>query len=77
MKSIFLLIIGIFIGTWISWPGIIIPSNWKCLVDIIEKSKEDKISLKALLAISPKFIMKGETNNQTSKLRIVSDACFR
>ena len=77
MRNLSCLISGLAIGAWISWPGIIFIDNWKCFFDIVEKSREDKISLKAVLAVSPRFILKGERNNNSSKLRIVSDACFR
>ena len=68
---------GIFIGFWISWPGILIPNNWKCFQDIISKSANEKLSLKAVLAVSPNYLLKGQNNNMVSKIRIVSDACFR
>lgn len=77
MKGFLFLISGIFIGSWISWPGIIFPENWECFINIINKSKNEKISLKAVLSVSPNFILKGESNDNKSKLRLVSDACFR
>ena len=77
MKSLFLLLSGLFIGLFASWPGIFIPNNWKCFRDIIDKSSKDQISLKAALAISPNYILKGKDNTKVAKLRVVSDACFR
>ena len=77
MKSFFLLFSGIFIGFWFSWPGIVIPSNWQCFKEIIKKSQKEEISLKAALAVSPKYLLNGKKRNKVSKLRIVSDACFR
>jgi len=77
MKSYLFLISGIIFGIWLSWPGIFSHKNWDCFYEIIEKSKKDKLSLKAALSISPNFIIKGESKDNTSKLRIVSDACFR
>ena len=68
---------GICIGFWISWPGILIPNNWKCFKDIIAKSTNEKISLKAVLAVSPNYLLKVQKNNIAFKIRIVSDACFR
>ena len=76
MKAFFFLFSGIFIGLWVSWPGIVIPNNWKCFKGIIDKSHKEKISLKAALAISPNYLLKGKNSND-SKLRIVGDACFR
>ena len=77
MKTFFLLIFGIVIGLWISWPGILIPKNWKCFKDIIDKSAKEKISFKAVLALSPNYLLKGKSKNNSSKIRIASDACFR
>ena len=64
-------------GLYLSWPGLVILENWKCFNQIISKSAEDKISLKAALEISPSFLLKGKNKNTSSKIRIVADACFR
>ena len=77
MRSLLFLFSGICIGFWISWPGVLIPNNWKCFKDIIAKSTNERISLKAVLALSPNYLLKGQKNNIASKIRIVSDACFR
>ena len=77
MRLFFFLFFGIFAGLYLSWPGLVIPKNWKCFNDIIEKSNEDKISLKAALEISPSYLLKGNNKKTGSKLRIVADACFR
>ncbi len=77
MRSFFFLLFGVFAGLYISWPGIIVPKNWKCFKDIIEKSSEDKISIKALLEVSPSYLIKSKSKNITSKMKILADACFR
>ena len=77
MRLFFFLFFCIFTGLYLSWPGLVIPENWKCFKDIIAKSTEDKISLKAALEISPSFLLKGKNKKSTSKIRIVADACFR
>ena len=77
MRFFLLLSFGIFAGLYLSWPGLLIPENWKCFNDIISKSSEDKISLKAALEISPSYLLKGKNKKTSSKLRIVADACFR
>ena len=77
MKSFLLLFSGVFVGIYLSWPGIIISKNWKCFNNIIAKSAEDKISLKAALEISPSYLINRKNKNMTSKIRIVADACFR
>ena len=77
MKTLFFFIAGVLIGSWISWPGIFLPRNWKCFNEIVENSMNEKIPLRALLAISPKYIFEGFPEDKVSKFRIVSDACFR
>jgi len=53
MRLFLFLFLGIFVGLYLSWPGLVVPENWKCFNQIIAKSEEDKISLKAALEISP------------------------
>ena len=77
MKSVFLLFWGIFIGLWAAWPGIVVPNNWKCFKEIINKSTKEQISFRATLAVSPNYLLKRKNNKRISKLRVVSDACFR
>ena len=77
MKGLLFFLFGIFLGGWISWPGITSTENWECFMRIINDSKKDKLSLKAVLSISPKFLLKTDSMDYPSKLRIVSDACFR
>ena len=76
MRFLLFLLLGIFAGLYLSWPGLVIPANWKCFNQIISKSAEDKISLKAALEISPSYLLKGKNKKRTSKIRIVADACF-
>ena len=77
MRIFLLLFSGIFAGLYLSWPGIVIPKNWKCFNDIIEKSVEKKISIRALFKVSPIYFIKDKNKNMPSKIRIVADACFR
>ena len=77
MKTLFLLLSGLVLGLWTSWPGIVRPNNWKCFRDIVGKSNNEQISLKAALAVSPNYFLKGKRKNSNSKIRIVFDACFR
>mgnify|MGYP001212347728 CR=1 FL=1 len=77
MRSFLSLFFGIFAGLYLSWPGILFLKNWKCFNDIITKSEKEKISLKAVLEVSPSYLIKGKNNKISSKIRIVADACFR
>ena len=77
MRSFLFIFSGFLAGIYLSWPGILIPMNWKCFNRIIAKSSEDKISIKALMEVSPSYLIKSNNKNLTSKIRIVADACFR
>ena len=77
MRSFLFLFFGFFAGLYLSWPGLVISKNWKCFNDIITKSAEDKISLKAVMEVSPSYLLKRKNKNIISKIRIVADACFR
>ena len=77
MRYFLFLFFGIFSGLYLSWPGLVMTENWKCFRDIIAKSAEDKISVKAALEISPSYLLKGKNKKVASKIRIVADACFR
>ena len=77
MRFFLFLFFGMFAGLYLSWPGLVIPKNWKCFNEIIAKSAEDKISLKAALEISPSYLLKVKNKTKASKIRIVADACFR
>ena len=77
MRFFLFLFSGFFAGLYLSWRGLVIPKNWKCFNDIIAKSAEDKISLKAVMEVSPSYLLKGKNRNKASKIRIVADACFR
>ena len=77
MRLFLFLFFGIFVGLFVSWPGLLMLENWKCFNQIIARSAEDKISLKAALEISPSYFLKAKNKKMTSKIRIVADACFR
>ena len=77
MRSFLFVFSGFFTGLYLSWPGILISKNWKCFYEIIEKSAEEKISIKAVMEVSPSYLIKTNKNNMPSKIRIIADACFR
>ena len=77
MRFLGFIFLGVFAGLYLSWPGLVIPENWKCFNQIIAKSAEDKIPLKAALEISPSYFLKAKNKSTISKIRIVADACFR
>ena len=77
MRFFLFLFSGIFIGLYLSWPGIVVSKNCKCFNDILKNIAEDKISIKAVLEISPSYFLKSKNKNMPSRMRIIADACFR
>ena len=77
MRLFLFLFSGIFIGLYLSWPGIVVSKNWKCFNDILKNIAEDKISIKAVLEISPSYFLRSKNKNMSSRMRIIADACFR
>ena len=77
MRFFLFLIFGIFIGLYLSWPGLVIPENWKCFNQIIAKSAQDKISFKSALEISQIYLPRCKNKRTSSKIRIVADTSFR
>ena len=71
MRSFLFLFSGIIAGLYISWPGILISKNWRCFNEIISRSAEDKISMKAVMEVSPSYLIKNKNKNMPSKIRIV------
>ena len=67
MRFFLFLFLGIFAGLYLSWPGLLIPENWKCFHEIIAKSAEDKISIKAALEISPSYLLKSKNKKRLQK----------
>ena len=59
--------------------GLVLHQLWigNALLRIIIDDKQVILSLKATLSISTEFLLKGDSLNYFSRLRIVSDACFR
>ena len=36
MRFFLFVFFGIFLGLYLSWPGLVVPENWKCFNQIIE-----------------------------------------
>ncbi len=63
MRSFLFLFSGFIAGLCLSWPRIVIPKNWECFSDIIETSVENKISIKAVMEVSPNYLIKSKNKN--------------
>tara|TARA_Y100001968_G_C19447148_1_gene766064 strand:+ start:4688 stop:4966 length:279 start_codon:yes stop_codon:yes gene_type:complete len=77
IKSLLLLMVGCFGGLWIAWPGLTKKENLSCAYEIFEKTRKDRTDIRAVLAISPNYLIKKSSPNSLDKFRIIGDACFR
>ena len=77
IKTLLILSVGLFGGLWISWPGIVSNENWQCAKEVVNRSKQQKGDVRALMAVSPKTLLKRSNSDQLTNLRLVADACFR
>ena len=88
VRNLFFVLLGIFGGLWLVWPGVASKEGWDCTKDIILNSEEepkDSVSLledlqrkiRLSAALSPKTLLKAENLGPMDKFRIVGDACFR
>ena len=56
MRSFILIFSGISIGFWISWPGILIPNNWKDIMKFYNTKHIPHVTIKTLLSKNDKEI---------------------
>ena len=77
IKYIFLIGIGFFGGLWIAWPGITDKNNWACARDVVTKSQKDQVDLRAVMSVTPKYVLETGEHTRLTKIRLVGDACFR
>ena len=77
LKILFPLIIGCYGGLWLAWPGITNKENLSCAFEIIQKTQKDRTDIRAVLAISPSYLLKKTDLTLFDKFRIIGNACFR
>ena len=77
IKTIFVVSLGFVAGLWVPWPGIIKSNNWKCAKEVLLRSQDQGVDIRAVMAVNPKYIYKRKSHDKLSKLRLIGDACFR
>ena len=88
IRNAFFILIGLFGGLWLAWPGVTDTKGWECSKEMIFNTDKDskdsqeflgslKRKFKLSTAISPKALLRAEDLSTMDKLRIVGDACFR
>ena len=78
IKSIFLILIGFFLGIGTIWPGIITQTGRKCFLKIIKDGSDGNVSIGTIFSINPNYLMKiNNSKNKYIKVLLVGDFCFR
>ena len=88
IRNFFFVLLGLFGGLWLAWPGVSSKKGWDCTKDIVLNSEEEpkdsqsflddlKRKLRLTAALSPKTLLQAENLGPMDKIRIVGDACFR
>ena len=57
LEKVLFILIGITIGLWISWPGIIAYRSWSCAIRFTNKKRPNS-ELKTKLKIYPKYFLR-------------------
>ena len=69
---------GILLGIFFIWPGIFKSENRNCFFKIIKDGSDGKVSVKTILSIEPKYLLKiNNAKSKYSKILLIGDQCFR
>ena len=71
-------LIGLSIGIFLIWPGILKSDNRKCFFKIIKDGSDGKVSIGTILSIDPNNLVKiNNAKNNYGKVLRIGDYCFR
>ena len=72
------LLVGIFLGVGVIWPGLIHERGRKCFFKIIKDGSGGSVSIGTVFSLSPNYILKiKNAKNKYNKVLLVGDFCFR
>ncbi len=75
--SVFFLLLGVFSGLWISWPGLLVIDNYSCARELIVKSRKNQSDIRSFLSIPPKYLLRNKKITKLDEIRLLADTCFR
>ena len=77
-RGIPIFILGLFLGIFSIWPGIISGNSRKCFFNILKDGSDGDIELKTILKVKPNYLLKiKNARNKYFKVLLVGDSCFR
>ena len=72
------LLLGMFIGVGVIWPGLINEKGRKCFFKIIKDGSDGSVSIGTIFSITPNYLLKiKNAKNSYKKVLLVGDFCFR
>ena len=77
-RGISIFILGIFLGIFSIWPGIISGNSRKCFSTILKDGSDGNVKLNTILKINPNYLL--QIKNQKNvylKILLIGDSCFR
>ena len=78
LQFILLLIMGLFLGVGIIWPGLTTVTGRKCFFKIIKDGIDGNVSLGTILSITPNYLLKiNNAENKYIKILLIGDYCFK
>nr|ABE11393.1 conserved hypothetical protein [uncultured Prochlorococcus marinus clone HOT0M-10G7] len=71
-------LIGLSIGVFLIWPGILNSENRRCFLKIVKDGSDGKVSVGTILSIDPNSLVKiNNAKNTYGKVLRIGDYCFR
>ncbi len=76
--NILFFLIGLSIGIFLIWPGILKSDNRRCFYKIIEDGSDGEVSIGTILSIDPNNLVRiNNAKNTYGKVLRIGDFCFR
>ena len=77
-QSFSFFILGMILGVWAIWPGLITEKGRKCFLKIIKDGSAGNVSLGTIFSITPNYLLKiHNEKDKYNKILLIGDFCFR
>ncbi len=77
-RLMIIFILGVFIGIFSIWPGIISGTSRKCFYNILKDGSDGNVNLNTILQINPNYLLQIKNEkNIYFKILLIGDSCFR
>ncbi len=77
-RLMIIFILGVFIGIFSIWPGIISGNSRKCFYNILKDGSDGNVNFNTILQINPNYLLQIKNEkNIYFKILLIGDSCFR